>query len=365
MRIVLCGDICPTQATESAFEAGDCHALLGSALETIRGADLAVANLECALTQEENAIRKCGPNLKGKPEWAEVLARCGLTHMGLSNNHVMDFGLQGLRDTAQALDQAGIVWFGMGENDRDSRKPLLMECGGITIAIVAVCEHEYSYALPDQMGANPFDPFDTMEDIASAKEKADWLVVMYHGGKEQCEYPSPRLRKACQAMVRAGADLVVCQHSHCLGCEETYRQGRIVYGMGNFLFVSHPDHRHWQYGSMITIDLNDREATVELHPVVTTGNGITLAQGEERQRLLAEYEQHSRILQKEEAWLQAWRTFCEQQMHYCDAVRDAMKEIPQGDACAQIFAHYLDCEAHLDVWQTLFPTWHRNKTSNA
>ena len=45
--------------------------------------------------------------------------------------------------------------------------------------------------------------------------------------------------------------------------------------------------------------------------------------------------------EEEEAWLQAWRTFCEQQMHYCDAVRDAMKEIPQGDACAQIFAHYV------------------------
>ena len=363
MRLILCGDICPTDATRAAFEAGDRKALFGSALEVIQSADLAVANLECALTHSESRIRKFGPNLKGKPEWASVLAAAGFTHMGLSNNHVMDFGLQGLRDTISAVEAAGMTAFGVGENDQDSRKPLLLEHDGLRIAIVAVCEHEYSYALPDRMGSNPFDPFDTMEDIALAREQADWVIVMYHGGKEQCEYPSPRLRKACRAMVRAGADLVLCQHSHCIGTAEIYRGGKIIYGMGNFLFAKYMDDPQWGSGSMLDISLSRETFDITFLPVVVTDSGITLAQGAQKAEIMEELESRSRLLQDDEAWMRAWKAFCDSKPYYYDAVRSAMQDVPEGESCAQLFAHYLDCEAHLDVWKTLFPTWHAAKTT--
>lgn len=361
MRLILCGDICPTASTEAAFEAADLPALLGTAAQRIAQGDFSIANLECALTDTNNPIRKKGPNLKGKPEWAKVLAQAGFTHMGLSNNHVMDFGIQGLRDTARAVEDAKMIWFGIGENDQDSRKPVYLEKDGVRVAIVAVCEHEYSYALPDQMGANPFDPFDTMEDITLAKEQADHVIVMYHGGKEQCRYPSPRLRKACRAMVRAGASLVLCQHSHCIGCCEDYRGGHIVYGMGNFLFAKYIDHPHWHSGSMLDVQLTREDYAVEFVPVVVTDTGITLAQGEEKEQLIREYRQRSVLLQDDEAWMKEWNAFCQTMPYYHTAIENIRKD---EDGKEQ-FAHYLDCEAHTDVWRTLYPTWHANKTTGA
>lgn len=197
MKLILCGDIVPTAVTVPAFDASDLNALMGDALDVLRSGDFTVGNLECALTNGEERIRKCGPHLKGRPEYAKVLHECGFTHLGLSNNHAMDYGIPGFRDTVSALVDAGITPFGYGENDQDSRRALYLTKDGLTVAIVAVCEHEYSYALPNRFGANPFDPFDTMDDIRNARAHSDRVVVMYHGGKEQCEVPSPRLRKAC------------------------------------------------------------------------------------------------------------------------------------------------------------------------
>ena len=367
MKLMMVGDICPTDATRPALDAKDPETLMGDALPLLKNADFTIGNLECALTDSENRIRKCGPNLKGKPEDAEVLKACGFTHLGLSNNHVMDFGVPGMRDTIGQVKNAGMIPFGFGENEEDSRRPVYITQDGVTAAIVAVCEHEYSYALPDQMGAAPFDPFETMEEIAQAKEHSDFVLVMYHGGKEQCEVPSPRLRRACRAMIRAGASLVLTQHSHCIGCRESYRGGEILYGQGNFLFVKYADHPHWKSGLMASVVLENGGLGVEYIPVVTADTGIRLAQGAEKESILAAFAQRSEAIRDEARAEKMWEAFCtdEKQRYYKDLVLGSFADPECPGEVKQIFPHYLDCEAHLDVWKTLFKTWHAQKTSQA
>lgn len=350
LQMVVCGDIVPTEYTRAAFETGDTKALMGNALCVIKSADFSIANLECALTDGGRPIRKLGPNLKGRSAYAKVIADCGFTHLCMSNNHVMDFGRESMRETARAISEAGMKPFGLGENDQDSRKAAYMEKNGLKVAVIGVCEHEYSYALPKRFGANPFDPFDTMQDIADARAHADKVIVMYHGGKEQCQYPSPRLRKACRAMVRAGADLVLCQHSHCVGCREHYMQGEIVYGTGNFNFVTNLEHPHWRNGLMVRMTLGD-DVDIEYLPVVPTDSGITLADGAQRREILEGFAERSAILQDDERWNREWRSFC-------DSVAAGYKAAA-AKCDEQVFPHYLDCEAHLDVWKTIFETWHR------
>ena len=364
MKLIVCGDLCPTSYTRPGFDRGDLTALFGNALPLLRNGDFAVVNLECALTDRECAIRKLGALLKGKPEDAAVTAAAGFTHAGLSNNHTLDYGVAGMRDTVNAVRRAGMIPFGFGENDRDSRETLYLEKNGLRVGIIAVCEHEYTYALRDQFGAKPFDPFDTMEDIAEAKANADRVLVLYHGGKEHCEYPSPRLRKACRAMVRAGADAVLTQHSHCIGCRETYRGGEILYGQGNFLFLDELDNPQWHSGLIAEIDFGET-VTVEYHPVVVTETGIRLANEKEAGTLLAAMNRRSEILQDEDAWLKEWETFCRAIPDYINAVKNAYRDVPEGERCNQVFPHYLDCEAHLDVWHTVYPSWHGDKTSGA
>ena len=364
MKLILCGDLVPTPETRAAFDAGDLSALFADTLPVIGGGDFALVNLECALTDRDEPIKKLGALLKGLPGDAAVIRRAGFTHAGLSNNHTLDHGVDGMRDTVAALEGAGIRPFGYGENDRDSRKTLYLEKDGFRVGVVAVCEHEYSYALPDRFGANPFDPFDTMEDIAEAKANADRVVVLYHGGKEQSEYPSPRLRRACRAMVRAGADLVLTQHSHCIGCRETYRGAEILYGQGNFLFLEQTDDPQWHSGLIAEAELGET-VNVRYIPVVVTDTGICLAVGAEKEAILSALCDRSVVLQDEKAWLHEWEEFCYSMPYYVDAVKNAFRDIPEGDLCNQVFPHYLDCEAHTDVWHTIFPSWHGNKPSGA
>ena len=84
------------------------------------------------------------------------------------------------------------------------------------------------------------------------KAQCDYAIVLYHGGKEYYRYPSPNLQKTCRKLVEKGADLVICQHSHCIGCEEKYQDGTIVYGQGNFLF-DHGDNEYWNTSLLVQI----------------------------------------------------------------------------------------------------------------
>lgn len=357
MKLMLCGDVVPTAVSAAAFERGDVHAVFGGMEREFARADAVIVNLECALTDSDAAIRKCGPNLKGEPACAGTLRKAGVTHAGLSNNHVYDFGADGLEDTMRALEGEGIAWFGAGRDLVDSRRPLIIESKGMRAGVIAVCEHEYSYALEHAMGSAPFDPFVTPADVRRLRPDVDLLIVMYHGGKEQCQYPSPRLRRACRALVEAGADIVLTQHSHCIGCRESYMGGEIVYGQGNFCFAAHGDNPHWQSGLALEVDVHDGHKHLRYIPVMMAGEGIMPAPQAEADEILAGFEERSRLIEDEACCEKQWRAFCESvRAQYTAAARDAFAE---GDQPRQIFGHYLDCEAHLDVWQTLFETWRR------
>ena len=347
MRLIICGDICPTGVNEE-FVRGDIETLFHDVPQVFSGADRVFTNLECALTDQDTPIFKKGPNLKASPCCAEVMARVGITDCGLSNNHIFDYGLPGFADTLEALERAGLSWTGFGGDYEESRKNLDWSVEGKTVAVIAVCEHEYSYALEDRPGARPFDPFDTLEDIREAKEKYDHVIVAYHGGKEQSVYPSPRLRKACRAMVKCGAELVLCQHSHCIGCYEEFCGGHILYGQGNFHFVEkQTEHPHWQNGLIAAVTITDK-VSVEWIPVVVAGKGIRLPEETERQRILDMLRRQSENLHNGK-WLELWGQHCQENREkYIGNIRRAYTE-DAGPDDNILFNGRMHCEAHKDA----------------
>ncbi len=359
MKFVFGADLVPTPMSEPYFLACNLPALFGDTLPILQGADRFAVNLECALTAYDGAIEKHGPNLKAAPGCADALKAAGVTDVMLSNNHVFDFGIQGLRDTMANLDRVGLPYTGVGENDTDSRKIYYIEQEGKKLAIVNVCEHEYTYALPDRMGANPFDPFLTMHDVREAKKNADFVIVVYHGGKEYCRYPSPRLRLLCHELIECGADAVLTQHSHCIGCYEQHEGGHIVYGQGNFHFVREREDDEWCTSLIVELEITDK-VDITFYPAVMTGTGIDLAKGERAEAILSGFRARNEELQNGK-WREGWHAFCESQPYY----RNVLKKIftPEAsDRERELFPHYLDCEAHTDVWRELFPTWnHRNE----
>lgn len=344
MKTLLLGDVCPTEYTAPLFDKGDIKTLFNDVASLFEGNDVNLINLECAITESENRIEKFGPNLKAPLGTAATLKALGVTHAGLSNNHIFDFGREGARDTVSALDRVGIAYTGFGENYDDSRKNLVIEKNGEKITFITVCEHEYSYALPDRMGARPFDVFDTIEDIRDAKATSDRVIVTYHGGKEQCEYPSPRLLKVCHAMARAGADVILCQHSHCIGCYELYQNTHILYGQGNFHFVKPTDAYGWHTALAVKYDSLTHKIEFIAHE--NTDYGVKLSDNPE---IMAGFNARSRSL-LDGSWKNGWHEFClSKEESYKNAIHNA-SEKPKK------FGHYLDCEAHTDVWRELYPT---------
>ena len=361
MKLLICGDTVPTAGSAPLFEAGDTNALFGRVKDEFAAHDRVIVNLECALTDSEHKIRKFGPNLKGPVQTAATLRAAGVTDCAIANNHILDFGVGGLHETERLLDAAGLRWFGCGETAEEAKKPYYIEKNGKKVAFLAFNEHEYTYALGNQAGAAPFDPFDAMAEIAAVKKTADYLVVLYHGGKEYCEYPSPRLRELCHAMTELGADVVLCQHSHIIGCMERHAGGTIVYGQGNFHFVDFSEQPFWSRGLMVSLDIG-ADVNVRCIPIVAGEKGVDLAGGEEARAILDGFKARSEEL-KDGRWLEGWRRFVrENGAGYIDCVRQAL----DGDEThRECMAHYLDCEAHLDMLRELFRTWHNTQTDGA
>lgn len=361
MKFLFCGDISPTVDTAAAFESGDVQALFGDTAQLFYDADVSIVNLECALADADSPIPKIGPALRAPTATAQTLAKLGVSYCALANNHVFDHGKAGIESTLKALEDAGIGYTGFGEDEVGSNRDLILEGSGETVCIMAVCEHEYSYALPDRMGARAFDEFETPLQVREAKEKFDRVVVLYHGGKEQCRYPSPRLRKACHAMAKSGADVILCQHSHCVGCYEQLDGCHILYGQGNFHFVKESCRKMPGWFDCLAVRYDSKTNAMDFVPVeVKTAVGIGFAEGEAKEQLLADFAARNRAL-VDGTWLAGWREFCESKREdYTRIARLAFTDTEDPKA-PERFAHYLDCEAHLDVWKELFQTY--NKTN--
>lgn len=353
MKMLLLGDVSATDITTPLFKNKDLPTLFTNTPSMFMDKDFVFANLECAITDGDGKIAKYGPHLKAPYETAEVLKQIGIDCVGLSNNHVFDYGKEGITDTLKALEDSGITYTGFGKNYEDSRNDYILQKGDEKIALIAVCEHEYSYALKNRMGCRPYDEYDTIEDIRKAKESCDRVIVFYHGGKEFCKYPSPRLHKLCRAMIRNGADVVLCQHSHCIGCYENYNGGHILYGQGNFHFVKPHSFEGWF--TSLAVNYNTKKGEIEFIPIKNTENGIEIAEGAEKEKILQEFKQRNKALLHGE-WEKGWKEFCESvKDNYISVVSNAFTksatEFQNG-----LFSHYLDCEAHTDVWRELCPS---------
>ena len=290
MSILIGADLVPTKSNISLFESGNAEKLLGKELmECLNRADYRIFNLEVPLTDREQPIPKCGPNLIAPTKCIAGYQAMGVDLLTLANNHILDQDQQGLESTVKTLNQAGIAYTGVGSTPEEAVKPYLFTCDGKKIGVYACAEHEFSIVTNHSAGANPIDLLESPDHVAKLKEQCDYVIVLYHGGKEHYRYPSPNLQKVCRKLVEKGADLVVCQHSHCIGCEEKYLHGTIVYGQGNFLFDD-SESEFWQTGMLVTI--ND-DFKISCIPLMKNGSGVRLATGETAERILNDFQARS------------------------------------------------------------------------
>jgi poly-gamma-glutamate capsule biosynthesis protein CapA/YwtB (metallophosphatase superfamily) len=212
--------------------------------DVLHRGDVVFGNLEGPLTNRGTAAAKQYVFRSPPERVAPALARAGFNIVSLANNHSMDFGIDGLRDTMQALTQAGIRYAGAGENLAAARRPAIIEANGVRVAVLAysLTFPEEFWAGPDRAGTAFGHEQQVRADVAAARQHADIVLVSFHWGREGTVEPRDYQLALGRAAIDAGAAAVVGHHPHLLQPVARYRDGVILYSLGNFVFGSYsPD----------------------------------------------------------------------------------------------------------------------------
>lgn len=275
MKIFILGDVGASDNNERAFCMAEKDLFSSEIQELCENADLVMLNLEKPLTDVITPLGKCPPDFAALVDTINGIKLLCPDVVTLANNHIMDQREQGLQSTIEILKKNNIQYVGAGSNVIEARKPLIITKQNIRVGIYACCEKEFSFASEKVAGANAFDPLVSFDDIKELKESCDYLIVLYHGGMQDYPYPTPYQQRICRKMCEKGADLVVCQHSHIIGCEEKYGNGRIVYGQGNFLLDETTD-ESWRTGLIMEIDIDSDGSCVNYIPIKTHNHKVII-----------------------------------------------------------------------------------------
>ena len=278
LEIIIGADVVPTASNLGAFQTEQPNLLFNGLDEIWRKADARIFNLESPLTDGTTPAQKCGPSLSAPVAAAAGIEALNPTAVCLCNNHSMDYGAEGLLSTRAALKAKHIACFGAGEDIDEADAAYFFVKHGVRVGVYAVCEHEFSIATERQAGANPLDLVNLSDRVREIKANCDRLVVLYHGGREGYQYPSPDVQKVCRKMAECGASLVVCQHSHCVGSSERWNGATIVYGQGNFIFDVDDGGEGFDTGLLVRYSIGDYGAdSVDFLPIVRAKGGAALA----------------------------------------------------------------------------------------
>jgi hypothetical protein len=229
------------------------------------GPKVVLANLEGPILPCEHSaipLPKIGPNLfsRGLPDGP------GKFVLSLANNHVMDYGVQGLTATMSALAREGIEACGAGKDTVEARRPVVVEDRGVKVGIVACCEAQFGVARRIQAGVAEFGPW-VYHAIRGLRRTVDSVIVSIHAAVEDAPWPSPYVRELCHSFINAGAAVVHGHHAHVPQGYEKYREGVIFYGMGNFA-VDPDGWRDYPNGLWsLAADLDFTERPVRWRPI--------------------------------------------------------------------------------------------------
>jgi len=209
--------------------------------------DLRIINLETAITTSDDYQLK-GINYRMHPRNSGVLSAASIDCCVLANNHVLDWGIDGLRETLETLEAAGIQQAGAGRDLPEAERPAVFGIPGRGRVLVFAYGSTTSgvpkewAAAPARSGINVLtDLSDAAADritasVAAVRQPGDIVVVSLHwGGNWGYDIPRAQQRFARRLIDGGGADLVYGHSSHHVKGIEVYRNKLILYGCGDFL----------------------------------------------------------------------------------------------------------------------------------
>jgi poly-gamma-glutamate synthesis protein (capsule biosynthesis protein) len=210
--------------------------------------DLRIINLETSVTTSNRYWRGKGINYRMHPRNIECLSAAGIDGCALANNHVLDWGYQGLTETLATLELANIKTAGAGVDAEQAGAPAIFDLPGKGRIILFSCAEPGSgvpynwYASTDRAGINLFHELSSKtvdrisRQISAVKQKNDIVIVSIHWGSNWgYEIPAGHRRFAHELIDKADVDVIHGHSSHHPKGIEKYRNKPVIYGCGDFI----------------------------------------------------------------------------------------------------------------------------------
>lgn len=234
-------------------------------------ADILFANLESPLSDQNGETESPLSNVvfTGPPDGAQSLKDAGFTVVSTANNHALDYGVGGLRETIRNLTEAGIAHCGTSTVAESLFVPLFIEKNNIKFAIFAVTT--FMNFDPKNWRANvaAADTSVLRKQIGDARQNSDIVIVSIHGGTEYGREPDRTMRELYRWCARNGVDIVLGHHPHVTYGIERIGTTIVVHSLGNMVFYQ-PQHRWTQrsYGVHFIVEKTDSTLFFDLEEIV-------------------------------------------------------------------------------------------------
>jgi len=241
IRIAAMGDAMLGRNVGARYLAQPSDFVMADIRSVVEGHDIVFVNLECPVSSRgrPDPIQKPNVTFCAAPETLGVLQGVGVNVVSIANNHALDYGEEALTDTLRHLDNGGIRRGGAGRNYDEANAPVLLEINGIRVAILC---HVFIYsastrrATKQRAGVADHRLGKILRKIRSLRSKGYLVIVSVHWGLEYSFHPVPYQCRQAREMIEAGASLILGHGPHYPQGFETYKGGRIVWSLGNFLF---------------------------------------------------------------------------------------------------------------------------------
>lgn len=296
LKLGFAGDVMLGRLVNESLAAGNYARPWGDMLPAIRAVDLFFINLECALTSRRERWPDGGHKpfyFRADPAAVRTLMLGRVDFASLANNHIGDFGPEGLRDTIAILDGAGIAHAGAGIDRLSAREPALLSAAATRVAVVAFADYPAEWAAAAGAPGISYTPvslahehFDELRvTVAVAREQADLVVFSIHWGPNMREQPTPLFREFAHAVIDAGADIFWGHSAHVPQGVEL-RNGRLIlYDTGDFVDDYAVDERlRNDLSALFVVEATPAGVEgVEVVPVQIADMQARLAQGRDRE----------------------------------------------------------------------------------
>jgi poly-gamma-glutamate synthesis protein (capsule biosynthesis protein) len=367
VNLLFSGDFAPVGRVESICNNNEESLIFNNISKLLSGADLHITNLESPLTDSNVLSNKTGPHLKASPKTINALIAAKVSIACMANNHILDMGPVGIMNSIDICHQVNIDIVGAGSNSENAAEILYKNINGKTLAFLNVCENEFSVSNVNEAGANGLDLIRIFKDITEAKKKASHVMLIYHGGHEYYNLPSPRIQKLLRFFADSGASCIICHHSHVTSGYEIHKNVPIFYGLGNFLFddADSPDDLNWHTGQLVQLTIEETgEIKFEIHYVRVDNSTLEFVaiSTEERSNIEKSINSLCSIINDMELLERAWLRFAKSheenmvknflnlnilQRILCKLGVPLSTFLNPGKILAQL--NYIKCESHRDL----------------